>query len=165
VAAQVIIEGARPDDAAAMTRLVAQSGLPLDGLRDALATALVARADGQVVGTAALERYEDGALLRSVAVETGWRGRGLGGRLTEAATELARTLDAPAVYLLTTTAERFFSKYGFVRIERSDVPSSVQSSIEFTQACPASAIVMVRPIRDTESFRIQNSEKVRRDPW
>jgi amino-acid N-acetyltransferase len=148
--ARVVIERARADDAAAITRLVGQSELPLDGLLDALSTAIVARADDLVVGTAALERYEDGALLRSVAVDAGWRGRGLGGRLTEAAIELARTLGVPAVYLLTTTAEHFFPKYGFVPIERGDVPSTVRSSIEFTQACPTSAIVMVRPIRDTE---------------
>ena len=43
---------------------------------------------------------------------------------------------------LTTTAERFFPKFGFEGIARSDVPPSVQASIEFTSACPSSAMVM-----------------------
>jgi amino-acid N-acetyltransferase len=48
----------------------------------------------------------------------------------------------PAVFLLTTTAEHYFSALGFARVERHDVPASVQTSIEFTTACPSSATVM-----------------------
>jgi hypothetical protein len=44
--------------------------------------------------------------------------------------------------LLTTTAERFFPKFGFESIARTDVPATVQASIEFTSACPTSAAVM-----------------------
>jgi len=44
--------------------------------------------------------------------------------------------------LLTTTAADFFPKFGFEPIARADVPASVQSSIEFTSACPATATVM-----------------------
>lgn len=51
-------------------------------------------------------------------------------------------LHAPAVYLLTTTADRYFPRFGFERIARADVPASVQTSIEFTSACPTSATVM-----------------------
>jgi amino-acid N-acetyltransferase len=47
---------------------------------------------------------------------------------------------------LTTTAERYFPKFGFERIERNDVPASVQASVEFTSACPSSAIVMRKPL-------------------
>ena len=47
-----------------------------------------------------------------------------------------------ALYLLTTTAEGYFPKFGFERITRAEVPPSVQASVEFATACPASAIVM-----------------------
>ena len=50
--------------------------LPLDGLREHLGTALVARRDGAVVGVAALEVYQDGVLMRSVAVAPALQGRG-----------------------------------------------------------------------------------------
>jgi amino-acid N-acetyltransferase len=46
------------------------------------------------------------------------------------------------VFLLTTTAEKFFPRFGFEQIAREDVPPSVQASVEFTSACPTSAIVM-----------------------
>ena len=46
------------------------------------------------------------------------------------------------VYLLTTTAERYFPRFGFVQVAREDVPDTVRGSIEFREACPASAVAM-----------------------
>ena len=146
MSAPVQVERAQATDGDAVLRLVEQSGLPLDGLVDHLATALVARQGGRVIGTAALEVYADGALLRSVAVAPELQGHGVGHRLTEAAIGLAQDLRSPAIYLLTTTAEHFFPRFGFERIERAAVPRSVRSSVEFTSACPSSATVMRKPI-------------------
>jgi amino-acid N-acetyltransferase len=140
------IETARVADAEAVLLLLQQNHLPPDGLRSHLATTLVARQNGQVVGSAALEVYPDGALLRSVAVAPEAQGHGLGRRLTDAAIRLAQDLRVPAIYLLTTTAERYFPKFGFERIARADVPATVQSSIEFISACPSSATVMRRSL-------------------
>ena len=136
------IERARPDDAADILGLLERNHLPLDGLLDHLTTTLVARQNGQVMGSAALEIYPDGALLRSVAVAPEARGQGLGHALTDAAIRMAGEVSTPAVFLLTTTAERFFPRFGFERITRAEVPASVQTSVEFTSACPSSAIVM-----------------------
>ena len=115
---------------------------------DHLNTAVVARGHDGVVGIAALEVYADGALLRSVAVEATKRGSGLGSRLTESELDLARTLTVPAVYLLTTTAEGFFPKLGFDRIERALVPAGVRASVEFQSACPSTAIAMRKVLVD-----------------
>jgi amino-acid N-acetyltransferase len=137
------IEPAQPADAEAVVRLVAERGLPLDGLREHLATTVIARDEGgRIVGSAALEVYADGALLRSVAVAPQRQGHGLGHALTHAAIRMAHDRGAPAIYLLTTTAEGFFPKFGFERIARADVPASVRTSREFTSACPSSATVM-----------------------
>jgi amino-acid N-acetyltransferase len=140
--AQTRIEPAGPADANAIVRLLQQHHLPLDGLRDHLATTLVARRDDQIVGSAALEIHAEGALLRSVAVIPQGQSQGLGRAVTEAAIRLAQDLQVPAIYLLTTTAERYFPKFGFERIERADVPPTVQTSLEFTSACPSTATVM-----------------------
>jgi amino-acid N-acetyltransferase len=136
------IERAAVDDFDAIAALLEASHLPLDGLREHLATALVARQNGTIVGSAALEVYPDGALLRSVAVSPGQQGSGLGHALTSAAIRMAEDLRIPAMYLLTTTADQYFSKFDFERIERTDVPPSVQASVEFASACPSSAVVM-----------------------
>jgi N-acetylglutamate synthase-like GNAT family acetyltransferase len=136
------IERARSEDIQGVLDLLTANQLPLDGLRDHLDTLLVARHDGRVVGSAALEMYCDGALLRSVAIAPALQRHGLGRDLTEAALHFARERQVPAVYLLTTTAEDYFPKFGFERIERRDVPASVRASVEFTSACPSSATVM-----------------------
>jgi amino-acid N-acetyltransferase len=136
------IEPAREEDLDAVRRLLVDQHLPLDGLTDHLATMLVARHDGRIVGTVGLEVYSDGALLRSVAVATETQGRRLGHALTDAAIRLAREIKVPALYLLTTTAEHFFPKFGFERIDRHTIPESVQQSVEFRSACPSSAVVM-----------------------
>jgi amino-acid N-acetyltransferase len=140
----VTIEPAATNDGPAILELLSRSELPIAGLIDHLNTALVARVDGRIVGCVAVELYPDGALLRSVAVDAAARNNGIGHRLIESALEMIRRGGPHSVYLLTTTAEDFFPRFGFRQIQRTDVPIGVQQSVEFRSACPASAIVMVK---------------------
>ena len=141
------IEPARLTDVDDVLRLLAEQQLPPDGLVEHAATLLVARDDGRVVGSAALEIYPDGALLRSVAVAATLQRQGLGRKLTEAAINLAEACRAPAIYLLTTTAADYFPRLGFERIARADVPATVQSSVEFTSACQSTATVLRKRLK------------------
>ena len=136
-----VIEPIRDGERELVLALLRESQPPLEGLNDN-ARIVVARDDGRLLGTAALELYPDGALLRSVAVASHAQGQGLGRALTETVLRIAREAGAPAAFLLTTTAEQFFPKFGFVRITRQDVPASVQTSVEFTTACPSTSAVM-----------------------
>ena len=138
----MVIKHADPSDLQEVQALLQRSQLPLDGLAEHVETMIVARDKSHVVGAAALEFYADGALLRSVAVDRAVQGRRLGHRLTEAALQMAQERGANTVFLLTTTAETFFPKFGFEQVARADVPASVQASVEFRFACPASAVVM-----------------------
>jgi amino-acid N-acetyltransferase len=138
----MVIEPATSRDLPHVRTLLERHRLPLDGVDDLAPTMMVARDDARVVGVAALELYADGALLRSIAVDSSAQGQGVGQRLTGAALGMAHQHGAPAVFLLTMTAERFFTKFGFERISRPDVPASVRTSVEFRSACPASAVVM-----------------------
>jgi amino-acid N-acetyltransferase len=122
--------------------LLRAAGLPLDGVDADRVAMVVAKSGGEVVGSAAVELYTDGALLRSVVVDPRAQGHGLGHRLTEAALEIAGSRGVRTAFLLTTTAEGFFPKLGFEPISRAEVPASVQASVEFQSACPASATVM-----------------------
>ena len=137
-----MIESATERDLPAIRALLQRMHLPLAGVERHLPMMLVAREGEQIVGTAGLELYADGALLRSVAVEPREQGKQLGHQLTAAALHLASTHGVTTVFLLTTTAERFFPKVGFEQIGREQVPPSVRQSIEFQSACPASAIAM-----------------------
>lgn len=138
----MVIEAATARDLPHVRTLLERHRLPLDGVDRLAPTMMVARDDARVVGVAALELYADGALLRSIAVDPSAQGHGVGQRLTEAALGMAHQHGVGDVFLLTTTAERFFTKFGFERISRADVPASVQTSVEFRFACPASAVVM-----------------------
>ena len=138
----MVIQPAAHADLPAVRRLLETQHLPLDGVDAHVATMVVARQGSEVVGAAAVELYADGALLRSVVVDPLVQGRGLGHRLSEAALSIARDRGTRTAFLLTTTADTFFPKLGFEPILRDDVPASVQASIEFQSACPASAVVM-----------------------
>lgn len=133
-------------DLPAVRRLLESQHLPLDGVDEHVSTMVVARKGSEVVGAAAVELYADGALLRSVVVDPVVQGQGLGHRLSEAALRIAKDRGTRTAFLLTTTAEKFFPKLGFEPIVRNDVPASVQASAEFQSACPASAVVMRKPL-------------------
>ena len=99
-----------------------------------------------VVGCVALEVYPEAALLRSLIVSAGERGRGLGERLTAEALRMARERGAREVYLLTETAREFFPRFGFAVADRAVAPASLRGSAEFRSACPASAVLMRRSV-------------------
>jgi N-acetylglutamate synthase-like GNAT family acetyltransferase len=138
----ILLEGARSDDWEEVAALVSSCGLPLDGLRESLEAALVARENGRVVGTVALELYGRDALLRSLAVAHDLRGRRLGDRLAGAALDLAGQLGVTRVYLLTEAAAPFFRRRGFRNSTRAEVPEAVRGSVEFRSACPSTAEVL-----------------------
>jgi nucleoside-diphosphate-sugar epimerase/N-acetylglutamate synthase-like GNAT family acetyltransferase len=122
--------------------LLEESRLPLAGLAEHVATTLVAQRNARIVGCAAVEIHGAAGLLRSVAVDEGRRGEGLGHQLTQAALDLARARGLTSVYLLTTTAADFFPRFGFHETARDAVDPAVQRSVEFTKACPANAVAM-----------------------
>lgn len=138
------LRAARADDRAAVERLLAGAALPTDGVADALPTFLVAEHEGEIVGVAGIEPCDPHALLRSVAVRDDWRTRGLGRTLVLRALAEADARGIPALYLLTTTAETYFPRFGFAPVARDAVPADVRATSEFRDTCPASATVMCR---------------------
>ena len=140
------LRAAKPGDLVDIERLLAAAELPKDGVAESLGNFLVAQSAGRVVGVSGLEVCGDYALLRSTAVDHAWRRRGLGRRLVERVIAQAESRGIRALYLLTTTAERYFPSFGFTRTTRAAVPEPVHASVEFQSACPASAIVMEKQL-------------------
>lgn len=138
----VAIAAATNADLPAVLDLLQRTKLPRAEIERHVPTILVAREGERIVGCAALEPYGTAALLRSLAVEPSSRGLGLGQQLTRAALDLARARGVRSVYLLTETAAEFFPRFGFRTVQRKEVDPAVQRSIEFTGACPDSAIAM-----------------------
>ena len=142
----MLIRAAVRADYEAVAGLLRAAALPLAGVAPELTDFLVAEERGSIIGAIGLERYGDAVLLRSAVVDPGARGAGVGRLLVRHLLEGARNSGAREAYLLTTTAERYFPRFDFVEITRADVPQAVQASVEFREACPASAVVMRRDL-------------------
>lgn len=140
----MLLERARASDLPLVESLLSVAGLPLDGLREAFESGVVVRDDEVVVGAAAIERYGSAGLLRSVVVVPERRGTGVGRDLVEAAERLARDEGIHELYLLTETAAAWFAHLGYAVVTRAEAAAAVGESIEFTTACPATAVAMRR---------------------
>jgi amino-acid N-acetyltransferase len=146
VAAEVRIAPARAGEREEVVALLEGCALPPAGIDDHFPRAfLVARGDdGALLGAAGVEIHGGAGLLRSVAVAEAARGQGLGERLSRAAMELAAERGVREMYLLTTGAEGYFPRLGFVRVAREEMPASLGASEQLRGACPATAIAMRR---------------------
>jgi amino-acid N-acetyltransferase len=102
--------------------------------------------DGSPTGLVGLEVYGADALLRSLVVGENARGAGLGTALIEHAEHYAASKGVRSVYLLTTTAESFFKRLGYERIDRSRAPPSIEGTREFAGLCPASSAFMAKSL-------------------
>lgn len=131
------------EDFAALTALLSDSGLPTGDLTLAsLAHFRIVRADDRIIAVAGLTTLGHVGLLRSVAVAPAHRGQGLASRLVEALEEEAVRLGLNTLYLLTSSAEDFFARRGYVPVARERAPSAVRDSAEFKRLCPATALCM-----------------------
>lgn len=143
-------EPARPHDLQGALLLLHQCALPDRDVAERFGHYFVVREDdGRVVGTGGLEIHGVQGLLRSVAVEAGYRGQGLGVKLVDAVVERASQLELRAVYLLTTTAREFFARHHFEDCPRDEAPQEIRESWEFRAGCPATAVLMKRELART----------------
>ena len=97
-------------------------------------------------GLIGLEILGDVALLRSLVVDPGARGRGAGSALVVRAEQAARDAGVGTIYLLTTTAESFFARRGYQRTPRESAPSAIRATREFAGLCPSSSAFMIRTL-------------------
>jgi amino-acid N-acetyltransferase len=143
----VIVERASLPEWRVVTTLLSSTGLPTDDLTDDLvSTFLVLRDNGIVRGAVGLECHGEIALLRSLVVQEEFRGHGRGAQLLNAAETLARELKVRSIYLLTTTADAFFARWGYKRVNRDDVPDEIRTTKQFSALCPSTAVIMVKRV-------------------
>lgn len=138
----VELRNARAADLPDVLALLQKAELPAAGVADTFRDFFVAEREGRLIGAAGLEIYGASALLRSVVVQEDWRGTGVGRSLIDLALGEAKARGIEDVFLLTTTAEHYFPRFGFACVSREAVSEEVKESMEFQIACPASAIVM-----------------------
>jgi amino-acid N-acetyltransferase len=140
--AEFVIGPARPGDVGAIKQLLTAVGLPTAGVDDHWRTFLVARHEGRIVGCCGSEAYQLAALIRSVAVLPDYQRHGLGRRLVRQLLDRLSSHGLREFYLLTTSAEQYFEKRGFTRIEREEIHPQLLASRELQDACPSTAVCM-----------------------
>jgi len=143
------IRDAVNSDLSVVEGLLEASDLPVDGVRENFSNFIVAEEESDIAGAIGFEQFDSIALLRSAVVSPAHRGGGIGQRLVEELLNRAEKSGIEQLYLLTTTAEDYFLRFGFERTTRAAVPDSVKASAEFQGACPDTATVMTRNTRGT----------------
>jgi len=141
------IDPAEPGDLPVVRGLLDASGLPSsDVTAEMLRHFLLAREGTALVGVIGAEPYGDVGLLRSAAVAPSHRGRGLGAELTRALERRARELGIRRLYLLTTTAERFFTGLGYRPLPRDRAPAAIRGTTEYRELCASTSVCMSKEL-------------------
>ena len=152
----IVIDQVRADERKKIISLLQKVGLPTQDLPDKLphffkASLLRQPTEtltemGDLAGIVGLEIQESVALLRSLAVVPTYQSLKIGQKLMEKAVLYAREKGVNEVFLLTTTAEGYFEKYGFAKVNREAVPEAIRQMNQFKDTCPASAAIMHKSI-------------------
>ena len=130
-------------------RLLEEADLPTSDLTpEKLGNFFACERVGRLEAIAGLELYGADGLLRSVVVSPQCRSQGLGAALVAHAEGAARVGGVARLFLLTNTAERFFSRLGYERVARAAAPPAIRNTSEFSALCPTSAVLMVKQLRD-----------------
>lgn len=125
--------------------LLKRAELPAEDITpDLMGNFYAYRNEKRIIGIVGLEIYNDSALLRSLAVDSSERGRGIGKMLVEFAEKSALRKNVKSVYLLTTTAEKFFELNGYVSVARTEAPEPIKNTKEFSIICPSNSVFMVK---------------------
>lgn len=135
----IAIRQATGADYPAVSRLLEEASLPIEGVAEHFDTFLVAQIDNAVIGSIGLELYGQTALLRSAVVSPSWRNSGVGTALYNALIERAKQYGVRQLILLTNTAEKYFEKKGFTKIDQRSVSGPITQSVEFTGSCKHAA--------------------------
>ena len=124
--------------------LLQSEKLCYDDLEDISGILQLARSDnGDLIGGYGLEIFGKDALLRSVVVNKIFKATGKGIEIVNEAITMAKSRKVNHLYLLTTTADKFFLKFGFKVIPRNSVPESIANTNEFKTFCPDTAVSMM----------------------
>lgn len=123
-------------------RLLESASLPTVGVAGHFGNFLVAETGGRVIGAIGLELYDDVGLLRSAVVDSSEQSKGVGSVLYNTLIDHAKQLGVRRLILLTNTAEGYFAKRGFKKIDPNSVVGPIRTSVEFSGACPTHAACM-----------------------
>lgn len=137
----------KPTDLQKVIELLEQAHLPKKGVTDQFENFLILENSNQdFIGCAGLELYGKFGLIRSVVIQPDFRNKNFGEKLALELERFGKIKGLEYLFLLTETAEKFFSKNGYKVVDRIAVPKEIQDSYEYSTACKVSAVVMNKKI-------------------
>jgi len=122
-------------------KLLSENDLTTAGVEEQLSNFLVADS-GEVIGLIGLEFAANAVMLRSMVINHELRNYGIATALVNRSLEIARQAGIEEAYLLTNTAEKFAARWGFYKVERSQIPEELMKSSALHRFCPASSVCM-----------------------
>ena len=122
--------------------LLKQNKLPFEDIETSKVVFIVAVADNQLIGSIGIEEKEGDGLLRSFAVTEEYKNKGVGTKLFNELIKYTISKGIYTLHILTTSAENYFSKKGFKKVDRKMAPLKIQQTTEFSTLCPSSSIYM-----------------------
>jgi len=125
--------------------LLKKNNLPTEDINSGTQLFVLEENDG-VIGTVAVEYDFNVALVRSLSVAEGKRKSGIGEILVRFIENYVHKQGVHSVYLLTTTAENFFLKKGYKRIDRTKVPDFIKNTKEYSVLCSSSSTLMKKEL-------------------
>ena len=139
---RTIIRDAEKEDYVQIKELLRSLELPVQGVKENIHNFLILIQGTEIIATVGLEIYGNAALLRSLGVKHTYQSKGYGRRLYDEIIKKAEMKNISEIYLLTETAEKYFSSLSFTVVSRDNVEKNVKTSVEFRSVCPESAICM-----------------------
>ena len=151
-------------DKVEVEHLLVECGLPVSDITsEHMEHFFAAGEPSNLTGVVGLELYEDVALLRSLTVSPKHRGTGLGKQLVAYAEQYAFDHGVQEIYLLTTTADKFFSTLGYSAMTRSQAPAAIQGTAEYSNLCPSSSVFMVKQLVTDKSSSVSRPKSTHSD--
>lgn len=137
---------AEGSDLPEIKKLLEEHRLPVSDVETSDISFFVLREGHRLLACAGIEYFGTSGLLRSVAVLPELTGKGIGSAFVDYLISEVRKRNVHTLYLLTETAEIFFTRKGFSKTDRDFVPDSLKASSEFSKLCPSTAVCMQRKI-------------------
>jgi GNAT superfamily N-acetyltransferase len=133
---KLVIEQTR--DLTPVRAMLADAAMITDGLGWPPSCYIVAYFGMDLVGVVGVEPMLDAALIRSLYVIDAMRKRGIGAALVTAARKAAHSRGAKSLYLLSTDADGFFKRHGFIEVPVPQLVDAIGGApqVEYYRARP-----------------------------
>ncbi|HEX2630738.1 MAG TPA: arsenic resistance N-acetyltransferase ArsN2 [Chitinophagaceae bacterium] len=142
--------------------LLQQNKLPVSDIGEHTLLFAFTDDNDSLIGSAGLEIFDKIALVRSISVQPSQQHSGLGSIIIKELENIAREKSITELYLLTTTADKFFSRHGYSVVKRDELPETIRKTSEFTSVCPSSAIAMKKDLTSKKKILfvcVENSNR------